>query len=67
MALMAGGLTRLVIGQSLASDALQRERSALRVLDAKLRPIVVSEIELFQVAVQAGLADRVIGSRDSAL
>ena len=55
--LMGAGLTRLVIGQPLAFDALKRFGGALVILDAELRAVAVAEIELFQVAVQMRLAD----------
>ena len=61
------GFTRLVIGQPLAFDALERFGGAFRILDAKARAVVVTEIELFEIAMQMRLADRVIDARNSAL
>ena len=57
LGLAGGGLTRLVIGQSLAFDALKHFGRALVILDAELGTIVVSKIELGEIAMQVRLAD----------
>ena len=59
--------TRLSIGQSLPFDALEGFCGALAVLNAKAGTIVVSEIELREIAMQMGFADRMIRSDDPAL
>ena len=60
-------MTRLVIGEALASDALDRTAGALGILDAKARAVVVAEVELGKVAMQVSLADAVIDASDAAL
>ena len=51
------GFVRLVICQSLANDALKRFGRAHFVIDAKSRALVISEIELGQIALEMLLAD----------
>jgi hypothetical protein len=58
---------RLMIGQSLAFDALKHLRGPLRILYFKPGAIVVSEIKLLQIAMQMGFVDRMINSYDASL
>jgi hypothetical protein len=58
---------RLSIGQTLSSDALDREFGPRRIIEAERRPIIVVEVKFAQIPFQVLLADMVINAADPAL
>lgn len=61
------GFIRLMIGQSLASDAFDGFLGAYLVVDAKRCALIVPEIELAEITFKVLRADMVIGADDAAL
>ena len=60
-------LTSPPIGQPLSDDALQCDRRAFAISEAKRGAVVVSEIEFAEVTLQVSLRDMVIDAIDTAL
>jgi hypothetical protein len=61
------GFTRQSIGQPFAFDAFERLLGALGILNAKAGTIIVTKVELGEIAMQVRLAHVVIDTRDAAL
>jgi hypothetical protein len=61
------GFTRQSIGQPLAFDAFERLLGALGILNAKAGTIIVTKVELSEIAMQVRLAHVVIDACDAAL
>ena len=57
----------LPVGKALAFGSLQRQSGAFGIFNAKAGAVGIPEIELFQVAVQVSLANRMKHTEDAAL
>jgi hypothetical protein len=64
---VSGSLVRLSVCEPLASDTDDGLTGALGVVSAECCALVMSEIELAEVALQVSSADVVIGASDSSL
>jgi hypothetical protein len=55
------------VGKTLANGTFRQARHALRIVNAKRRAVVVTEIELGEITCQVRLADMVINANNAAL